>query len=167
MNEKLLKVLLGLFIVCFFAMIIGAFVFKWIQLHRTLKMLTTTEPQSITVFKMYPRVMNPVGPPVNFSGSDRMVGEFLQAISDFRYTFEGGSSVASADHMWTVKIAIRGGRGDAILIRYYIPSKGDDFVLGDVTKMSLTNKEVSYGAFYSRSLFQWYQKYSHLWLKPH
>jgi hypothetical protein len=109
-------------------MIIGAFIFQWIQLHRTLKMLTTTEPQAITAFKIYPTVMNPVGPPVNFSGSDRMIGRFFQAISDFRYSSLGYHSVASGDHMWTMKIAIRGGKGDAILIGCYIPWKGDGLV---------------------------------------
>ncbi len=30
--------------------------------------------------------------------------------------------------MWTMKIAIRGGKGDAILIGCYIPWKGDGLV---------------------------------------
>lgn len=163
MKEKLLKLLLCLFPFIFFAMIIGGIAFQHIQLYRTLKTLNAIQPQHISAFRIYPKVIHPVGSPVDFTGSVPIVEDFSHAISDFRHSSLGYHSVASDAHSWSMEIIIRGRH--RLHISCYIPWKGD-FVFGEVTKISENNTKWNYGAFKSRQLFQWYQKYSHRWLEP-
>ncbi len=149
----------------------GLLLFQGIQHYRSKKMLsvmvsqsdiTSMNAQHITLFRIYPRIIRPVGEPVQFKAPDSIIQDFFQSLKDIQSSWASRDTVDSQDHSWFLEVAAG---GDMIQIHFYIPSGKGDIVAGEFGKWG-TNNSVHYGSFQSKLLFQWYQKYKDRWLKP-
>ena len=134
-----------------------------VNYYRIVKALRALEPRHITAFRIYPRVNRPVGIPIEFTSSEPIVVEFFEAIVDMRLYWLSPGTLASRDHAWFVEIVAE---GKQIQMSSSILSGRDDAVYGTLGKFVKGGGGPLYGDFQSRKLFQWYQKYSHLWLEP-
>ena len=162
MKEKVKHTLfIILFIGIFFAAR-GVEMYQQWQYKKTLSSLRTLSPQEVTMFKIYPRVIIPVGKPVEFSGDDPIIGEFFQALTDLRTYHPSHDQVFSEDNSWFLEISTE---STMIQIDFHIPSPHRNFVAGEFGRFG-ERRSTFYGSFQSQNLFQWYQKYSHRWLKP-
>lgn len=147
---KNLKISPFLWIIIIF---ISGYFFVIGQSYRSLKALA---PQKITTFRIYPGVGQPVEKFVDFHGTDVIVEEFFDSIKDFRLYWP--SHDRSIDG-WFLEVS---SGSKTIQMMCYIPSHKNDTVVvhfGSFGKWFT----VDYGWFQSKSLFQWYQKYSYLW----
>ncbi len=116
--------------------------------------LKTLEPQSVTTFRIYPRVSVASGTPVIFNVSGDIVKEFFQSLDDtqpYRYNHD---TVDSSEHSWALEV----GTSEHVLhVSFHIPSGKGDIVVG----------EIVHRYFQSHALQGWYQKYKGQWLETH
>lgn len=153
---KRLRISHGVFITI---LLIGGFYIVMSQPYRNLKAIN---PQQLTTFKIYPQVSKPVGAPVEFKIPDSIIEEFFHSLKDFRFCLPSRHSVISYDYTWFLEVSAGGA---VIHMACSIPSHKRDIVIvrfGDYRGWN----EMDYGEFKSKLLFQWYQKYSYLWLNP-
>ncbi len=150
MEEKKVPTSIILLLILIF---VATSIYGKITFHRELKALTSINPRQITMFKIYPGVIKPVGRASEFTVSDPLIGNFFESLTDlhsYRYTHD---TVASQGHSWFLEIATK---NLTIQISFHIPSGKGDIVAGQL---------VGFGWFQSEKLFQWYQKYKDRWLK--
>jgi hypothetical protein len=126
--------------------------------------LTSTDSQGVVEFKIYPRVIAPAGIPVEFSASDQIVDAFFQSLKDIHPYPTSRDTIASWDYNWFLEVYAKGW-GDMIQIKFYIPSRKGDVVVGTLGEFHKTGGSHD-GQFQSQQLYHWYQKYSHRWLEP-
>ncbi len=142
--------------------LVGFMLYQKIQYKKTMRTLTQEFPavlqkanaKSLTTFVMYPKVGKAVGHAVVLTLPDPLIDAFFDALEDAHSYTRAGITVASQDHLWFLEMTIGNKR---IQMKCYIPSKEGNIVVGEFLG--------SKGAFQSRHLFQWYQKYSHRWLE--
>jgi hypothetical protein len=134
-----------------------------IQYHRTINTLISMDLQEITMFRIYPRVIRPVGSPVEFKAPDPIIEGFFQSLTDIRPYKPSHDTVASWDHSWFLEVTTE---GIMIQIDFHIPSGKGSIVTGKLGKFIEGGGGPLYGDFQSRKLYQWYQNYSHRWLSP-
>jgi hypothetical protein len=72
---------IGLIMVIGFIAII---VYRNIQYYRILHILHAINPQQVTLFRIYPNVIRPVGNYQEIHASDPLVTEFFQSLTDTR-----------------------------------------------------------------------------------
>ncbi len=116
------------------------------------------DAKAITSFKIYPFA----GQPIAFKTSAPIVEAFLTSVTDFHSSSSSAGSIASLDHSWLIEILIQ---EEMIQMSCSILSGKDHVVFGYIGKFRPTSA-LYYGHFQSQQLFQWYQKYSHVWLNP-
>ena len=144
-----------LILIIIMIILIGGITLQVVFFYMDLKFLPSIKPQNVTTFKIYPGFSRPTGTPIKFNHSELIVYDFFHAIKDIRPYWSNLSPVASVSHVWFLEIEI--GNGVVITMHCSIPEKKGNIVIGELNKG---------GLFQSRALFQWYQKYSHLWLNP-
>ncbi len=157
MNNKLPIPVVALFIII---LAITPFYDK-IKFRRKIKNLTSIDSSQVTIFRIFPRVIRPVGASKEFQTSDRIITDFFKSLADLRPYRQSHDTVTSLDHSWFLEIVTRTHR---VQIDFHIPSKKGELVAGKIGKWD-KNFATFYGGFQSRKLYQWYQKYSHRWLE--
>jgi hypothetical protein len=143
--------------------LIGFVLYQKIQYRRTMHILTQEfsaalqqpNAHSLLTFAIYPRIVKAVGQPLVMTLPEPLIDKFFDALEDARPYARSGVTIASRDHQWFLEIAAGSTR---IQMKCYIPSRQGNIVVGEFLG--------SKGAFQSRNLFQWYQKYSPRWLEP-
>lgn len=158
LKEKLFRVIPFLI----FIIVVGGIVLQRIQFYRTIKALTSIEPQQVTTFKIYPKVTGPFGVPIEFRTPEPIIDAFVQSLTDLLSYWGGRYTVTSEDHGWFLEITAR---EKTIQMGGTIPSDKGDIIVGSFGKVSKSGG-THYGYFQSHLLFEWYQTYSHRWLKP-
>lgn len=162
-TRKVLLSLIGIGIIGFFVILEGFSILHRIQFRRTIEALTSMDPNTVTLFRIYPIASRPIEPSMEFSTPDPIIKEFLQSVTDIGSYKSSPGSVVSFDHVWFVEIVTE---EQLIQMTCYIPSEKGNIVLGSLGKFVKGGGGPHYGDFKSQKLFQWYQKYSHLWLNP-
>ncbi len=154
MKEKQdIKTFLILFIVLVVFYAVATSWAKW-GYEKRMTALRSMNPEKVTLFKIYPRVIMAVGDSSTFNVSDPIISEFFQALWDVSSYSRTHDTIASTDHSWCLIVSTD---RSAIQIDFHIPYGKGDIVAGEFD---------GYGSFQSRRLYQWYQKYSHRWLTP-
>jgi hypothetical protein len=143
------------------AIIVGVIGVQKMKFNSTLHALNVMDSTAIISFKIYPTAGQPGDPFVEFERSDPIVVAFLKSVTDFRSSSVPANSVTSFEHCWSIEILTE---KRTIQMGCYIPSEQTQVVLGYIGKFSPTSA-IYYGQFQSQLLYQWYQKYSHLWLE--
>ena len=144
----------ALFALIFFAIFTFWYIQQKIQYRQSIEALQKLSSWHITKFRIYPKVINPVGYSVEFYHQDPIIDEFLQAFSNIYSYRPTHDRVESRVHNWFVEISTKDiQRG----IHFRIPAEKGNIVAGNIDGL---------GWFQSQQLFQWYQKYSHRWLEP-
>lgn len=151
-----LRIPRGLFIAI---LLIGGFYVVLSQPYRKLKAIN---PEQVTSFKIYTRISKPAGSLVEFNMPNPLIEDFFHALQDFRFRLPGRHTVISFEHNWFLEVSTR---GTIIQMICSIPSHKPNVVIARFGEYS-SWIEMDYGEFESKLLFQWYQKYSHLWLHP-
>ncbi len=137
--------------------LIGGFYIVLSQPYRNLKAIS---PDQVNSFKIYTRISTAGGSLVKFSMPEAIIEDFFHTLQDFRFRLPGRHTVRFLKHSWLLDVSA----GNlTIQMKCSIPSHRPDVVIarfGDYSGWI----EMDYGVFESKLLFQWYQKYSHLWL---
>ncbi len=130
--------------------------------RKAIEDLTSISPEQVTMVRIYPRVVTPVGTYVEFTPPDPIVEDFFRALADHRSYSYSHDRVFGKDHQWFFEVAA----GEVFLqVSFHIPDDNDTIVAGMLGKFT-SHSTRSYGDFQSRQLYHWYQKYSHRWLEP-
>ena len=115
--------------------------------------LRSFDPQRVTSFRIYPRVIKPVGESITFNISESIISEFFQALKDIS-SYSPNHDTAKKEENWYLEVTAE---GDVFQIGFYIPYGKGNIAVGEFD---------GGGEFQSRQLYQWYQTYSHRWLTP-
>lgn len=132
------------------------------QKEQMLETLITMEPQTVTAFKIYPRVIGPYGSPITFHAPASIIDEFLQSLKDSQAYMYNHDTVASSDHSWFIEIETN---SQVLQMSCHIPFGRGTIVAGRLGKWK-ARSSTPYGYVQSRRLFQWFQKYKGEWLTP-
>ena len=144
----------------FFVLLISIFCYRNLHSYSKLSALRGIHPDDITIFRIYPGVMIPVGKAIEFNPHDTMVTDFFQSLSNINPYWLRGRDNHS---IWFLEVATK---DVMIQISFYIPGK-NKILAGTLGKWGKNNScAVFYGDFQSHQLYQWYQTYSHRWLTP-
>ncbi len=150
MKEKLLIIIM-LMLFIWLSWLSG---YQKVQYNRKIKILTTMAPQDVTIFRIYPRVIRPVGTSKAFKVPDPIIDDFFRSLTDLRSYRPTHDTVIYREHNWFLGIATK----DTIIqIHFRIPSGKGDIVAGQLNGL---------GWFQSGNLFPWYRKYKDRWLEP-
>lgn len=133
----------------------GLHIRRTFQVYHELDELMAIDSKQITSFKIYPRAASAIGTPIKFSPNDPIVIEFLHAITDIQPYNSTPGSIVSNNQEWFLEVIIDG--KTMIQMNCCICHEIPDRVIGKFNR---------HFRFQSHQLFQWYQKYSHLWLNP-
>jgi len=154
MQEKLKQIFLLVLGLLLFAIPAGSYLYQKYQYQKALKTFTSIEVKYVRAFHIYARTSIPRGIPITFKISDPIIEDFFSSLSDIRSYWPTHDTIISTDHQWLVEIFLK----DKMMTLYwYIPSKKGEIVVGEFG---------IYGAFQSKLLYRWYQKYKDRWLNP-
>ncbi len=134
------------------------------EYEEKINILTSTNSQNVVEFKIYPRVIAPAGTPLEFSVTDQIVDAFFQSLKDVHPYPTSRDTVTSWDYNWFLEVYAKGW-DDMIQIKFHIPSRNGDVVVGTLGEFHKTGGSHD-GQFQSQKLYQWYQRYSPRWLEP-
>lgn len=146
----------------FLVIIIGLLLHQGIQDYKTMKIITSIEPQDVIMFKVY-SPNDPSGKhPFNFTIPDPIIHDFFQSLKDQSLYFPTHDTVDSQDHTWFLDV---GTKESLFQISFHIPSGKGRLVAGHVERI-YDGSMMNYSDFQSRKLFDWYQTYKDRWLTP-
>ena len=157
MKEKVKHAFFIIFFIGIFFAARGVGMYRQWQYQKALSSLCALSPHEVTMFKIYTR-----GEPVEFTGDDPIIEEFLQILTDLHTYYPNHDQIFSEDDSWFLEISTE---SMMIQINFHIPLPHRAFVAGKFGRFG-ERRSTFYGSFQSQNLFQWYQKYSHRWLKP-
>ncbi len=161
-SKEKIEEILGLLIILLIFILAGRVMFSQKKEHKKITtVLTSVNSQQVTTFRIYPRVIRPVGEPIQFKNSDPLVYKFFQSLQDLQPYSPSHDRVISWEHSWFLEVSAG---GSMMQFPFYIPSHTHDIVVGETVKFGEYGS-FHYGHFQSELLFQWYQTYKGLWLE--
>ena len=131
------------------------------QEDQVLEQLQSINPQEVTAFKIYPRVIIPTGAPRVFQPPDPLIEAFFKALQDLRAYSYSHDTVDSPDHSGFIEIVTT---QEVLQMHFHLPSGTDGIVAIELGKWE-KGRSSHYGHVQSRWLFQWYDTYRMQWLK--
>lgn len=147
-----------------FILLIVVFVAIWqrFQFHKTTDILKSLSPPLIREVRVYPRAARVGGSFIIFSPPDKLIDDFVNAVTDIRAYRGSPQGILSRDHEWFVEIKTIG--GEIIHMQCHLPANKKKVVHGAFGLFYEKGGGPHYGKFQSENLYRWYQQYSHRWL---
>lgn len=150
-------------IIIFLCILIGIGIFRYgtrRTYQKTIDTLASIDASHVTGFSIYPKTTRPSGIPVIVRPPDPMIGEFFQALTDVR-RYPASRDTVAQEQAWFLEISTAEG---LVQIACYVPFQKGNIVVGGVGKFTTSGGGYT-TEFQSDSLYQWYQKYKHRWVK--
>lgn len=142
------------------ALVLYDIVIQRSQEDQVLEHLQSIDPQEVTAFNIYPRVIIPTGAPHVFQPPDPLIEAFFKALQDLHAYSYSHDTVDSPDQSGFIEIVTT---QEVLQMHCHLPSGTDGIVAIEFGKWE-KGRSSHYGHVQSRWLVQWYDTYRMQWL---